>query len=75
MSAATSRLGDEKVSVLSTGHKVRGLKPERGDEFLSAIKIRSTSSLGGEVKSSAPCGKILRHVKITSTCEQICFES
>jgi hypothetical protein len=31
--------------------------------FLTAIIIRSTTSFGGDVKLSGPCGKILRHVK------------
>jgi hypothetical protein len=32
------------VSVLATGRKVRGFKPDIGDGFLRAIKIRSTPS-------------------------------
>jgi hypothetical protein len=40
------------VSVLATGSKVRGFDP---DGFLRVIKIRSTTSFGGEVKSSVPC--------------------
>jgi hypothetical protein len=31
--------------------------------FLRAIKIHSTISFGGEVKSSVLCSEILRHVK------------
>jgi hypothetical protein len=58
-----SRLGGVMVSMLATGPKVRGLKPDRGDGYLRAIKIRSTPCFGGEVKPSAPCRKILRHVK------------
>jgi hypothetical protein len=42
-------------SVLATGPKVRGFKPGRGDGFLRVIKIRSTTSFGGEVKPSVPC--------------------
>jgi hypothetical protein len=39
-------------------------KPCRGRLiFLRAIKIRSMTSFGGEVKPSAPCRKILKHVK------------
>jgi hypothetical protein len=38
------------VSVLATGPKVRGF-----DGFLREIKIRSTTSIGGEVKPSVPC--------------------
>jgi hypothetical protein len=30
------------VKVLGIGHTVRGFKPDRGDEFLMAIKICST---------------------------------
>jgi hypothetical protein len=33
------------------------------DEFLRTIKVRSTSSFGEVVKPSAPCRKMLRHVK------------
>jgi hypothetical protein len=33
--------------------------PAEDDEFLSATKIRTTSSFGGEVKLSIPCRKIL----------------
>jgi hypothetical protein len=51
------------VSVLAIEPKVRGFKSGRGDGFFRAIEIRSTSSMGGEVKLSAPCSKILRHVK------------
>jgi hypothetical protein len=38
------------VSVLATGHKGCGFKPGRGDDFIRAIKIRSTPSFGWEVK-------------------------
>jgi hypothetical protein len=41
-------LGGLVVSVLATGPKVR-------DGFLRVIKIRSTTSFGGEVKPSVPC--------------------
>jgi hypothetical protein len=51
------------VSVLTTAPEVRGFKPSRGDGFLRAIKIRSTTYFGQDVKTSAPCSKILRHVK------------
>jgi hypothetical protein len=49
------------VSVLDIGPNVCGFKPGRGRWILKAIKIRSTSSFGGEVKPSAPCRKTLRH--------------
>jgi hypothetical protein len=50
-------------SVLATGPKSRGFKPDRGDGFLRAIKIRSTSSFGWKMKPEVPCRKILQHVK------------
>jgi hypothetical protein len=56
------RLGVVVVSALATGPKVREFKPGRSDGFLRAIKIRSTSSFGSEVKPEVPCRKILRHV-------------
>jgi hypothetical protein len=37
--------------------------PAKSDEYLREIKIRSTTSFGGEVKTSTPCHKVLRHVK------------
>jgi hypothetical protein len=40
-----------------------GSNPAEGDGFLRAIKIRSQTSFGREVKPSAPCRRILRHVK------------
>jgi hypothetical protein len=39
-----SRLGSEVVSMLVTAPKSRGFEPGQGDEFLRAIKIRSTPS-------------------------------
>jgi hypothetical protein len=56
-------LGDVMVIILATGPKVRGFIHGREREFLRAIKIHSTTSFGGKVKRSAPCHKILRHVK------------
>jgi hypothetical protein len=50
------------VSVLATGPKSRGFKPGRGDGFLRAMKVRSTSFVL-KVKPEGPCCKILRHVK------------
>jgi hypothetical protein len=44
------RLGGVKVNVLATGPKFRRFKPGRGDGFLKAIKICSTTSFGEEVK-------------------------
>jgi hypothetical protein len=51
------------VSLLTTGSKGSVFKPSRGDGFLRAIKIRSTTSFGWEVKPEVPCHKILQHVK------------
>jgi hypothetical protein len=51
------------VSLFAITTKVRGLKPDRGDGFVRAIKIRSTPAYGGEVKPSAPYRQILRYVK------------
>jgi hypothetical protein len=53
-----SRLGGVKVNVTATGPKGRGFKPGRGDEYLRAIKFRSTPSFGWEVKPEVPCRKI-----------------
>jgi hypothetical protein len=39
------------------------LNPDEDDGFLRAIKFHSTTSFGGEVKSSVPHRKILWHVK------------
>jgi hypothetical protein len=57
------------VIVLAIGPKVHGFKPGRGRWILEAIKIRSTTSFGGEIKLSATCRKILRHVK--NPCESM----
>jgi hypothetical protein len=56
------------VSVLAIGLNGRGFKPGRDDGFLRAMKIRSTLSFGWEVKPSAPCCKILRHIKAPLRC-------
>jgi hypothetical protein len=56
-------LGGVTVSVNAIVPKVRKLKPGRGDGLLRAMNIRSTHSFGGEVKPSAPCRKVLLHVK------------
>jgi hypothetical protein len=58
-----SRLGGIVVSVLATGPKGLGFKHGHGDGFLRAMKIRSISFFGWEVKPDIPCRKILRHVK------------
>jgi hypothetical protein len=51
------------VIVLATGAKVRGFKPGRVRWILKPITIRSKTSFPEEVKPSAPCRKVLRHVK------------
>jgi hypothetical protein len=51
------------ISVLVIGHKISRLNTSEDDGFLRAIKIRSTNSFGGEVKKSALCHKVSRHVK------------
>jgi hypothetical protein len=58
-----SRLGGVMVNVLATGPKVCGFEPGRSDWFLMAIKIRSKSSFGWEVKPEVPCRNILQYVK------------
>jgi hypothetical protein len=49
-----SRLDGVVVSVLDTGPKGRWFKPDLGDGFLRAIKIRSTPSFGSEIKPEDP---------------------
>jgi hypothetical protein len=52
------------VSVLAVGPKVCGFIPVQGRwMFLMAIEVHNMLSFGGEVKPSAPCCRILRHVK------------
>jgi hypothetical protein len=62
------RLGGVVVSVIDTGAKGSGFKPGQSDKCLRAIKTRSKSSFGWEVKSETPCRKILRHVIDPLTC-------
>jgi hypothetical protein len=47
----------------ATAPKLCRLKPGRGQWIFKAIKIHSTPSFEGEVMPSAPCHKILQHVK------------
>jgi hypothetical protein len=54
-----SSLHGVMVSVLAIGPKVRGFIFRRGNRFLRAIKLCSTTSFGGGVKQSAPCCKML----------------
>jgi hypothetical protein len=52
------------VIVRAIGPKVSGFKPGREQcIFKGDKKSRSRNSFGGEVKPSAPCRKILWHVK------------
>jgi hypothetical protein len=51
------------VIMIAIAPKVRGFKPAESDGFLRAIKIRSTTSFGEEVRRSTPCRKILRQGK------------
>jgi hypothetical protein len=54
-------LGYVLFSVIAIGPNVRGFKHGQVDGFLRAIKIRSTTSFGGEIKLDASYRKILRH--------------
>jgi hypothetical protein len=56
------------VTCLLLDQRFAGSNPADGDGFLMAIKFRSVTSIGGEVKPSAPC-KILRHVNIAAEFE------
>jgi hypothetical protein len=56
---SSCRLWSAMVKVLTIGPKVRG----RGDGMFKVMKIHSTPYFGGKIKQSAPCCKILRHVK------------
>jgi hypothetical protein len=51
------------ISCLTLDSSSARSNPAEDDEYLRAIKIRSTTFFGGEVKPSVPCRKILRHVK------------
>jgi hypothetical protein len=55
-------IGGLVVIVLAIGTNAHVFKPGRGRWILRVIKIRSTTSFGKEVKPSALCRKILRHV-------------
>jgi hypothetical protein len=61
------------VSALAIRPRVRGFRPSRGDGFSRATKIRSTPSVGGEVKPETPRRRILRNVIITCKYEQKYF--
>jgi hypothetical protein len=49
--------------VLTIGPKISRFKPSGKRCIFKGVKIRSTTSFGVEVKPSAPCRNILRHVK------------
>jgi hypothetical protein len=51
--------------VLAIGPKFRRFKTGPGQPILRAIKIRNTTSFGGEVKPSVPCRENLRNAKET----------
>jgi hypothetical protein len=51
------------VSVFVTGPKDRGFKPGWGDEYLTAIKIRTVPSFARKQKPDFQYRKILRDVK------------
>jgi hypothetical protein len=55
------------IAYLPLDPRLSGSNPAEDEGFLRAIKLRSTTYFGGKVKPSAPCRKILRHVK--ETCE------
>jgi hypothetical protein len=57
--------------VLSLDPKFAGSNPAEDEGLLMAIKIRSTTSFGGEVKPSAPCRNILWHIKNPAVFEEI----
>jgi hypothetical protein len=63
LSSGNSILGGLVVVCLLLDPRFAGSNPTEGDRFLKATKICSTVSFGGEVKLSAPCRKILWHVK------------
>jgi hypothetical protein len=56
-------LGGLVVVGLQLDPKFAGSNAAEDDGFLRAIKIHSTTSIGGEVKPSIPCRKILLYVK------------
>jgi hypothetical protein len=56
-------LGGLMVTVLAIGPRFAGSNPTEGDGFFRTIKICNKPAFGGEVKPSAQCCRILRHVK------------
>jgi hypothetical protein len=59
------------VIVLTIGQRFEDSDPAEKDICLIAIKIRVTTSFGGEVKPWVPCVKMLRHVTHTYSMKEI----
>jgi hypothetical protein len=59
-------LGGFVVTCLSLNLRFMTSNPAEDNGFLRAIKIRSTTSFGGEVKLSVPSCKVFRYVEPTS---------
>jgi hypothetical protein len=59
------------IIVLVIGPKVRSFKSGQEKWILMALKIRTKTSVGGEVKPSVPCSEILLCVKGHDMYEQI----
>jgi hypothetical protein len=59
------------LSSLPLDPRFEGSNPNEDDVLSRAIKIRSTTSFGGEVKPMFPCRKILRHVKYPYSMKEI----
>jgi hypothetical protein len=64
------RLGGLIVIVLAIVPKARGFSPGHDDGLLKAIKTRSTTSFGVEIKPSIPCRKKLRQGKKNLRCRE-----
>jgi hypothetical protein len=63
LTAPSVALGGLVVAILSLDPTFVGSNPDEDDGFLRAIKIRSTTFFGGEVKPLVPCRKVFRYVK------------
>jgi hypothetical protein len=68
-----ARLGGVIVSVLAIGWKLRRFKPDRGDGFLRALKIRRKESEGGGPMSSdfTACKKSLASMNRNTSQDEI----
>jgi hypothetical protein len=62
-------LGGLVVACLPVDPRFACSDPVDDEGFLRETKIRNMTSFAGEVKPSAPCRKILRHVKEPSQYE------